>query len=473
MTPKQWIELLGPTDLPVFRDTERRLASMATQGEQLKTGDIAAVILADPLMTLRIIYDANKRKSRHFDTEITTVDHALMMIGVNVFFEKYQGLKTVEDALSNQPLALQGAYGQLQRCLHAAWQARDFAVLHIDIRAEEVQVAALLGEIAELLLWVLTPETALKLRRLRRKQQPDAEQATLGGALSQLQHTVLEAWHVPSLLRELLSSSHQPRPRQILLQSALAIARTSEDGWWSDAFNGVYEALAELLGQPAERIAGIVHHNAVQAARANRWVPALPAARWLPLLPGDWPPEPVEEEAGEACPMPDKQVFRESLKAIETHQDGTLTLSQMSAQILRGLHTGLGLSRILFAMVTPDGKRVKCRFTLGIAHEDPLRHFEFTLAGKDLFGQLMNKMQGIWMNADNRDRLWPLIQPNLREMIGVGDFYAMSLFTGNKPIGLIYADRGHGVCGLDALTYTDFKMLCLQAARGLAKVKAG
>jgi hypothetical protein len=83
----------------------------------------------------------------------------------------------------------------------------------------------------------------------------------------------------------------------------------------------------------------------------------------------------------------------------------------------------------------------------------------------------MGKMQGVWINEGNRERLWPMVDTRLRTLIGAGDFYAMSLFNGSKPIGLIYADRGHGECGLDPLTYTDFKMLCLQAARGLGKVR--
>lgn len=169
--------------------------------------------------------------------------------------------------------------------------------------------------------------------------------------------------------------------------------------------------------------------------------------------------------------MPDKQILREALQGIEGHLDGSLNLNQMSAIILKGLHTGLGLSRILFAMVTPDGLKVKSRFTLGIHAEDPLRHFEFSLGGKDLFCQLMGKMQGVWVNETNREKLWPMVSPALQQVIGTGDFYAMSLQVENKPFGLIYADRGHGYCGLDPLTYTDFKMLCLQAARGLGKVK--
>jgi hypothetical protein len=122
-------------------------------------------------------------------------------------------------------------------------------------------------------------------------------------------------------------------------------------------------------------------------------------------------------------------------------------------------------------MVTPDGERVKTRFSLGIPGGDPLRHFEFPTTSKDLFGQLMGKMQGVWINEGNRAKLWPMVDPKLQKLIGEGDFYAMSLFNGSKPVGLIFADRGQGDCGLDPLTYTDFKMLCLQAARGLGKVK--
>jgi len=283
-----------------------------------------------------------------------------------------------------------------------------------------------------------------------------------------------------------------------------------------------YNALAEAENTAVESIIATVHTNAARVARYCDWLEAPPAATWGPMIPGPWPlekddeeeaaqtaqqaapaaqpaqpdrsvrptelgqpaqlarptpaPPPVVEPEHDVCPMPDKDVFREALKGIESHLDGSLTLNQMSAVILKGLHTGLGLSRIIFAMITPDGLRVKSRFTLGITADDPLRHFEFELASKDLFSQLMGKMQGVWLNEGNRQKLWPMIHPKLQAMLGDGDFYTMSLYNGSKPLGLIYADRGKGgggnTCDLDPLSYTDFKMLCLQAARGLGKVKA-
>lgn len=238
---------------------------------------------------------------------------------------------------------------------------------------------------------------------------------------------------------------------------------------------------------PLDEVIRTVHDNAIRAARAGSWVPATPAATWLPMEPGEWPKEAVKKktaiavetaapqakpaESHAVCNLPNKTVLADTIANIRAHLDDSMSHNQMLAVILKGLHSGLGLSRVLFALLTPDGKRVKCRFTLGIPGEHPLRHFEFPLDSKDLFGLIMRKMQGVWVNEENRGKYWPMVSPALRAMIGRGDFYAMSLFGNNQPLGLIYADRGHGDCELDAATYDDFKKLCLEAAKGLSRVK--
>lgn len=82
---------------------------------------------------------------------------------------------------------------------------------------------------------------------------------------------------------------------------------------------------------------------------------AAPAAVTLQPAPTPKPKSAAPDEPEHAvCPMPDKHVYRDAFKGIEEHLDGTLTLNQMSAVILKGLHSGLGLSRIIFAMITPD-----------------------------------------------------------------------------------------------------------------------
>jgi hypothetical protein len=367
------------------------------------------------------------------------------------------------------------------------------------MRAEEIEVAALLYYVPDLLFWLQARDIARRLARLRRGMSyAKAEETVLGQPLDKLRLEMMTYWKVPEVIRDLLDPELVERDRQASLRACLEISHRGRHGWWEKKLPDIYVTLSQLVGMPVEEIATTAHINALKVARYGRWIPSPPAAAWLPMEPGPWPPEPDDDDdstqPGKAisaapnasqgsnseiasktgpgiCPLPDGKVLKETLRNIEVHLDGSYTLNQMSAQILRGLHSGLGLSRLIFAMVTPDGKRVKIRFSLGIPAGDPLRHFEFELGGRELFCQLMAKSQGVWMNDGNRDRLQPMLGEKLQAMLGSADFFAMSLFNAGKPLGMIYADRGHGDCSLDPHTYTDFKMFCIQAVRGLSKLK--
>lgn len=522
MTLDQWRDKLQPGNIPIFKRTHQELRQLLPRRDEVGAREVARVVLADPLATLQVIHGLNQRVMQRYGTEVLTVEHALMMQGIGVYLDAARRLPVLEDTPAGKDAKCLAALQSVaRRAQHAAWQARDFAVLHTDVRAEEVEVAALLAYAPEILLWLRAPDAALALIRLRRRMPaPEAEQQALDVPMKALRLKVLEDWSIPPTTLDLLDDKNAERARQVILAACLDIAQRSERGWWDETLLTDYVALAGVENTPMEVVMANVHANAARVARQGNWLPRPAAATWGPMIPGPWPRDEYDEEPVAAarpaqaavpapppqpprpapvkpplsvpspstapvkapvaahkevahvmCPMPDKQVLREALQGIEGHLDGSLTLNQMSAIILKGLHTGLGLSRILFAMVTPDGQKVKSRFTLGIRAEDPLRHFEFALGGKDLFCQLMGKMQGVWINDSNREKLWPMLSAPMQKMIGAGDFFAMSLHVDNKPMGMIYADRGHGECGLDPLTYTDFKMLCLQAARGLGKVK--
>jgi hypothetical protein len=512
MTLNEWLERLAPGPLPVFAHTRQVLWDERRRADSITAREIAQTVMADPLATLDLIHAANKRGSR-LGGEVITVEGALMMQGIGRYLDQAPDLPVLEESQYGSDTKRMASLHRLARRVHhAAWQARDFAALHSDVRAEEVQVAAILHAIPEFLLLLRAPNEAWQLARLQRRlPAAEAEQQALGITLEQLRPPLLERWQVAEQSRDLLDPNLVEKSRQSILKACLDIAERAQRGWWDEALIEDYLILTGIDNLPLEDVIATAHANAVRAERAAEWIACPGAGVWVPMLPGPWPREAEDEETStaaraapetaqeprqaaqhpakplppaapissaphveenhEACPMPDKQVLREALDNIASHLDGSLNLNQMSAIILKGLHAGLGLTRILFAMTTPNGLHVKCRFTHGIPADDPLRHFAFDLEARDLFGQLMGKMQGVWINDGNREKLWPMIHPTLRAMIGSGDFYAMSLHANGKPIGLIYADRGHKECGLDPHTYTDFKILCLQAARGLGNLK--
>lgn len=503
LTLEDWLRRLQPGQTPVFRHTKTALCALKKRVDDVGLREVTTLVLSDPLATLRLIYIANNRVSRHLGNDVATVEHAIMMQGLGVYLDKVTGFPVIEEtSIGRQPDTLASLYRLVRLAQHAAWQARDFAVLHADVHAEEVEVAALLYYAPEFLFWLDAPDTARELARLRRVMDTKAaERQALGFELEPLRLMLLEAWRIPEVIRDMLDARHAERSRNIILSACLDIAHRSRHGWWDEKLMADYEALASIEGMPVEVVINTVHRNAVHVARHGAWIPAPPAAAWLPMLPGPWPHEPTAAEtqlaAGEAaplapppaqaasppaterqtaggatCPRPDPAALKAAVEEIERHLDGSLNLNQILALLLKGLHHGLGLSRVVFATVTPDGQRVKSRFTLGVPTHEALRHLEFPLKSPDLFGRLMAKMQGVWLNAENQARYWPMIRPELRAMIGEGEFLAMSLFVGNKPFGLIYADRGRAGCPLDTHTYEGFKRLCLLAVRSIASLKA-
>jgi hypothetical protein len=168
------------------------------------------------------------------------------------------------------------------------------------------------------------------------------------------------------------------------------------------------------------------------------------------------------------CLMPDHAQLQQAVEGIQTHLDGSLDLHEMMTLVLKGMHEGIGLNRIVFALITRDRCFLKAKYVYGAPSDSPLRHFEVNLSKPGLFPRLLDKMQGIWFSSSNAKTLSPMIPPEIHKQIGEGDFFAMSLFVQGKAVGLFYADRKHGACALDEHAYLEFKKMCVLASEGLA-----
>jgi hypothetical protein len=233
--------------------------------------------------------------------------------------------------------------------------------------------------------------------------------------------------------------------------------------------------IAGMLHMHLDEVVNMVHHNAVVEARHWDWYGVPPAAALLPMLPGDWPAEPGEvEEARQPeedpavglRPQPD--VLNQIMAKIAAHLDGTLHLHEMMALVLKGMREGIGLNRVVFALMTADRTALKAKYVAGAEMGSPLRQFQIDMTTQHLFSRLMEKVQGVWLSKSNRNTLEPMIPFGIRQLVGHGDFFAMSVFLHGKPIGLFYADSQHDGGALDEQRYLEFKQLCLRAAQGLA-----
>ncbi|GAB4172862.1 MAG: hypothetical protein OHK0026_14460 [Rhodocyclaceae bacterium] len=262
-----WVSYLSHTELPVLRTSARALAELAGRQDTIAGRDIGAVVLRDPLLATRVLSYIESHRNRARSAEISTIGHAIMMLGIEPFFRSFSDLPVVEDRLSGTPQALLGLLTVVGRARHAAHWARDWAALRHDLDAEEITVAALLHELAEILLWCVAPALSLHIRGKqeadRALRSRDAQRAVLGITLLDLQLALARAWHLPELLLRLMDDEHAANPRMRNVALAVRLARHSAAGWNDAALPDDYRDIATLLGLPLaatlERI-GVPEH---------------------------------------------------------------------------------------------------------------------------------------------------------------------------------------------------------------------
>lgn len=249
---ESWVSYLSQADIPVLKRTARELARLRENEENVTGRQLASAILHDPLMTLRVLayIEASRRKSQTAD--ITTIDRAVMMIGITPFFAKFENLPLVEGKLQNQQQALIGLLRVIARARQASLFARDWAVLRHDLDVDEVTIAALLHDSAEILLWCFAPTLMLSIRTLqtenRSLRSAVAQQTVLGIHISDLQLALAKAWRLPELLLNLMDDHHAEHPRVRNVIHAVNLARHSANGWNDAAIPDDLANISKLLG---------------------------------------------------------------------------------------------------------------------------------------------------------------------------------------------------------------------------------
>lgn len=246
-----WVAYFSQAQLPVLRHTVVELEKLRSNAEFANGRVLSSVILQDPLMTLRVLayIESHRRKSQN--TDITTIERALMMIGIDPFFREFQNLPLVEDSLKPYPKALLGLLKVMTRARHASRWAREWALARHDLDVDEITVATLLRDVAEILMWCFAPTLALQVREMqvndRSLRSVTAQQTVYNITLPDLQLELARLWRLPELLATLMDRKNADNPRVRNVTLAVDLARHSANGWDDAALPDDYSAIEDLL----------------------------------------------------------------------------------------------------------------------------------------------------------------------------------------------------------------------------------
>lgn len=454
-------------EVPVLASTLAALKVLRRNEDRITGRDVSRIVLHDPLLTLRVLRYAQAKRTSRQPTEITTVEHAVMMYGITSFFREFSAVPAIETVLADDPVALQGARRVISRAHHAAAYARAIAAHRHDIESDEVTIGALLHDLAELLLWCHLPQAAVQIGQLvddaRGLRSAAAQTVVLGFSNVDLLLALAEAWNLPELLRRLMDDHHAAQPRVVNVVTAVALARHSAHGWSDPALPDDFRRLEKMFGLTEEQSWRLVRNASLQAARNWTDHGVRPSASWLPLETGTAAPHPENVQPVVADADTLKRTLQQ-LAAAPAAADPT----GLAALALQGIHRGLGLQRVVFAEVDPSRKRLQVRFSFGDTTDQSAAAFSFELGARHLFGHLMSKMQGVWAGGDARAKLAGLLSEAQRSRIGEGDFLAMSIFSGSEPKALVVAHRDSAATPIPEALYAPFKAVCLALAQRLA-----
>ena len=248
---ESWVAYFREASLPVLRHTVQELERMRANAENVGGRALSGTILRDPMMTLRVLGYIESRRGARQTTDITTIERAIMMIGIGPFFRDFQDLPQIEDQLKSNPQALLGLLKVIHRARRAAQWAHDWAIVRHDLDVDEITLAALLHDIAELLMWCFAPGIALHAREThlahRHRRSAIIQTEVYGVPLYELKMALVETWHLPRLLTQLMDNQHAENPRVRNVKLAVDLARHAADGWNDPALPDDFKAVRELL----------------------------------------------------------------------------------------------------------------------------------------------------------------------------------------------------------------------------------
>jgi len=270
-----WVYLLSTAEVPVLRRTVEELARLRLDEDRLTARDISRVLLHDPLFTLRVLLYLQAHRRPTQVTDITTVEHALMMLGVTPFFSQFANMPSVEDSLAGHPSALAGLMEVMSRAHCAALYAHDWAAVRHDIKADEVAIAALMHDLAEMLLWCFAPDLALKILNMLRADKAlrtrDAQMSVLGFRVLELQNSLMLEWKLAAMLQSLMDDAHASQSRQLNVSLAVNLARHSAYGWDNPALPDDFAAIQKLLGLAEADVMERIKRVSTQADNGRNW----------------------------------------------------------------------------------------------------------------------------------------------------------------------------------------------------------
>jgi HD-like signal output (HDOD) protein len=470
-----WVNRLSSQEMPIFAHTAQHITGVVARNDS-SVAELSRGILQDASMTARLLRLANSIYYNPHACHINTITRAVMVLGFDAVRSMCVSFTLIETMLRGAQR--ERAYQQMARSFHAAVQAKKLATVARDDSPEEIFIAALLFRLGHIAFWCFAGELVERLETAMLKPgytEGMAEQEVLGFRLQQLTQRLSEEWQLSKLLVNALESKSGGDSRINHIILGHKVAQVAELGWDTpEAERVIHKVSGALKMAPAAATAMLQSTAREAAAIIEQYGGARKFRRLIPV-----PPE-AEDETGanqptevSPYPQPDRLLQFKILHELSTLLlNKQLDINLLFSILLEGIFRGVGMDRVLLAILTADRRYLKGKFGLGWAKPDLVQNLMVDVIPRypNIFSYALEKRQPLWVQVDSPAEISRLVTREGSTLIGRPPFFLMAIGVKDRTIGVIYADRQASGRALDEESFTSFKYFCQQADVNLTYV---
>lgn len=517
-----WASYLEHKPLPVRVSVQARLRRLLNN-DNTTLHQLTQLARLDPVLCLHLTRLA-QQKHRAKGSEVTGIEHAVASLGL----EPLESLCNKLATLKVNPGSVQQKmyFRAIADSQHASLQAAELCRQRGLPFVEEVRLAALLYGFVHWMLWLHAP---LHKHLYQKRVLEDgidvalAEQDLFGCTVQALGAELAQRWDLPTLTCQALdhgtSPSHQdlallhrralndPRLGQLETREINQLAQqrffpvklgnwlalTTTRSWYSKKAARLFDILGDYLSTESNKLLGQLHANCAEASRQFHVPGTLSPASEMLFIPSAHqaqgilgekelerlaktapkpvkpkPPEPEQVPVKEAPPVTEHlhpHIYQQVLERFQSGFEGYTKPAQILQALVQGLHQGLGLARLNIMVI--KGSHTESLRSLGFSTDHPMNSLDINLEVPSLFKRLSEKPAGIWLDEQKRSTLAPMLPESFSQALGDHDCLLMSVFRGEKPLAILYADDLPAHPALSEYQYEQFRQLCAAATLAL------
>jgi len=458
--------------IPSYDDYHQQIVEMLDEAVA-SMAEIADVIMLDPGLSIALLRKVNSKLKNNRRPIIETVHTAMSHLGKPAISKLVKEHPTLSASCSDATTI--NRYRQLLcQNHHALTQVEGFAQIQGINTIDDMRTAMLLHNLGEIYICLFNTEKYQAYNQTS-AQKPDKKAFAVeifGFDFDHLGKLLAQHWCLPELLEESFEASRKTGRKAQLIQLASAFSREAESGWYHQAMQQTQKECADFLNLSTDETWLQIQTSAIQAAQNDTLGDVMPAASRLILQPDIAGSAKIKAVKPVIKEKPRKASFEDRLRLLLQSRDTNQT--QLLNLLLDNLNQDIGFSKVALMLISGDKPILTTRTGRGLEKKSPFQKLELEVAKSGMIQLLLQKQQAVCVNATNYRKYENNLPGKFKATCLCNNFVLMSLYIGDRPVGLIYCDRSATGEAIDRASYARFKddiVMTSKALTYLAKRK--